>query len=113
MPYRERSVKAIWRCRAQILTQRVTMHDTHRSRLIAITASVITHACNCLPLPTWKAFLSNYMKDLVAFNFFTVPTVILKVLLVFVILATIDKRREPNVFKAHDFKGYEISGSTG
>jgi putative transposase len=44
------------------------------------------------PSPTWKAFLSNHMKDLVACDFFTVPTVTLKVLFVFVILAH-DRRR--------------------
>jgi putative transposase len=27
------------------------------------------------PLPTWKAFLANHVKDIVACDFFTVPTV--------------------------------------
>jgi putative transposase len=39
------------------------------------------------PSPTWKAFLTNHVKDLVSCDFFTVPTVTCKVLFVFVILA--------------------------
>ena len=39
------------------------------------------------PSPTWKAFLHNHVKDLVACDFFTVPTVTFRVLFVFVILA--------------------------
>jgi hypothetical protein len=39
------------------------------------------------PSPTWRAFLNNHMKDLVALDFFTVPTVTCKVLFVLVILA--------------------------
>jgi transposase InsO family protein len=39
------------------------------------------------PSPTWKAFLNNHIRDLVALDFFVVPTVIHKVLFVLVILA--------------------------
>src|SRR5919109_5354739 len=39
------------------------------------------------PSPTWKAFLSNHVKDLVACDFFTVPTVHCRVLFVFIMLA--------------------------
>jgi hypothetical protein len=39
------------------------------------------------PSPTWKAFLSNHVKDLVACDFFTVPTVQCRVLFVFIMLA--------------------------
>ncbi len=42
--------------------------------------------------PTWRAFLNNHVKDLVACDFFTVPTVTFKVLFVFVIL-THERRR--------------------
>ncbi len=42
--------------------------------------------------PTWRAFLNNHVKDLVACDFFTVPTVTYKVLFVFVIL-THERRR--------------------
>ena len=45
-----------------------------------------------LPSPTWKAFLKNHMRELVALDFFTVPTVTCKVLFVLVILAH-DRRR--------------------
>ena len=37
--------------------------------------------------PTWKAFLNNHVQDLVACDFFTVPTVTCRVLFVFIILA--------------------------
>jgi putative transposase len=39
------------------------------------------------PSPTWKAFLQNHMQDLVALDFFTVPTATFLVLFVLVILA--------------------------
>jgi putative transposase len=39
------------------------------------------------PSPTWKAFLSNHVKDIVACDFFTVPTVQCRVLFVFILLA--------------------------
>jgi putative transposase len=37
--------------------------------------------------PTWKAFLSNHIEDIVACDFFTVPTATFRVLFVFIILA--------------------------
>jgi len=42
--------------------------------------------------PTWKAFLTNHVKDLVSCDFFIVPTATFKVLFVFIILAH-DQRR--------------------
>jgi|SRR5439155_17523999 len=39
------------------------------------------------PSPTWKTFLSNHVGQLVSIDFFTVPTVQLRVLFVFVLLA--------------------------
>jgi putative transposase len=39
------------------------------------------------PSPTWKTFLKNHVQDLVALDFFTVPTVTFRVLFVLVILA--------------------------
>jgi transposase InsO family protein len=39
------------------------------------------------PSPTWKTFLKSHVRDLVALDFFTVPTVTFKVLFVLVILA--------------------------
>jgi putative transposase len=44
------------------------------------------------PSPTWKAFLQNHVQDLVAMDFFVVPTVTYTVLFVLVILAH-DRRR--------------------
>ena len=37
--------------------------------------------------PHWRAFLTNHVKDIVACDFFTVPTVRLQVLFVFIVLA--------------------------
>ena len=37
--------------------------------------------------PTWRAFLANHVKDIVACDFFTVPTVHCRVLFVFILLA--------------------------
>jgi hypothetical protein len=37
--------------------------------------------------PTWKAFLHHHVKDIVACDFFTVPTASCKVLFVFILLA--------------------------
>jgi hypothetical protein len=39
------------------------------------------------PSPTWETFLANHVDDLVALDFFVVPTVTYKVLLVLLILA--------------------------
>ena len=39
------------------------------------------------PSPTWKTFLHNHVKDLIALDFFVVPTVTHKVLFVLLILA--------------------------
>ena len=39
------------------------------------------------PSPTWKAFLNNHVKDIVACDFFTVPTATFRVLFVFIMLA--------------------------
>ena len=44
------------------------------------------------PSPTWKTFLKTHMKDVVALDFFMVPTVTFRVLFVLVIL-THDRRR--------------------
>ena len=37
--------------------------------------------------PTWKAFLTNHVQDIMACDFFTVPTVTCRVLFVFILLA--------------------------
>lgn len=37
--------------------------------------------------PTWKTFLHNYVADIVACDFFTVPTATFRVLFVFIMLA--------------------------
>lgn len=42
--------------------------------------------------PTWRVFLNNHIQDIVACDFFTVPTVDFRVLFVFIMLAH-DRRR--------------------
>jgi len=44
------------------------------------------------PSPTWRAFLENHVKDLVATDFFIVPTVSFKVLFVFIVLVHARRR---------------------
>ncbi len=44
------------------------------------------------PSPTWRAFLDNHVKDLVATDFFVVPTVSFKVLFVFIVLTHARRR---------------------
>ncbi len=44
------------------------------------------------PSPSWRAFLDNHLKDLVAVDFFTVPTVTFRILFVFLVLSH-DRRR--------------------
>ena len=38
------------------------------------------------PSPTWKTFLDNHARDIVAVNFFTVPTATFRILFCFVVL---------------------------
>jgi len=44
------------------------------------------------PSPTWRAFLTNHLKELVSADFFVVPTIGFKVLFVFVVLAHARRR---------------------
>ncbi len=39
------------------------------------------------PSPTWRAFLANHVGDIIACDFFTVPTIDCRVLFVFIMLA--------------------------
>jgi putative transposase len=41
----------------------------------------------CPPSQTWRTFLANHVRDLISLDFFTVPTVRLRVLFVLVVLA--------------------------
>ena len=44
------------------------------------------------PSPTWRAFLENHLQDLVAIDFFAVPTATFRILFGFIVLAH-DRRR--------------------
>src|SRR5262249_12947217 len=51
------------------------------------TVSRLMPKRNREPSQTWKTFLSNHVDQLVSIDFFTVPTLQLRVLFVFVVLA--------------------------
>ena len=40
-----------------------------------------------IPLPTWKTFLADHVHDIVACDFFIIPTATFRVLFVFIMLA--------------------------
>lgn len=44
------------------------------------------------PSPTWRTFIGNYLSEMVAIDFFTVPTLTFKMLYVFLVLSH-DRRR--------------------
>ena len=44
------------------------------------------------PSPSWRSFLNNHVKDIVAIDFFTVPTAAFRILYVFIVLRH-DRRR--------------------
>jgi hypothetical protein len=52
------------------------------------------------PSQSWKTFLSNHIGHIVSVDFFTVPTITLKVLFVFVVIA--HRRREVLHFNVTD-----------
>jgi hypothetical protein len=52
------------------------------------------------PSQSWKTFLTNHVGHIVSVDFFTVPTITLKVLFVFVVLA--HRRREVLHFNVTD-----------
>jgi len=60
------------------------------------------------PSQSWRTFLNNHMRDLVAVDFFTVPTVSFRVLFVFVILA--HNRRQLIHFNVTDYPTTEWTG---
>jgi hypothetical protein len=41
----------------------------------------------CPPSQTWRTFLANHVRNLISLDFFTVPTVRLRVLFVLIVLA--------------------------
>jgi hypothetical protein len=60
-------------------------------KMLGITVSERTVSCilrklRRLPTQTWKTFLHNHIGQMVSIDFFTVPTVTMKVLFVFVVL---------------------------
>jgi hypothetical protein len=69
---------------------------------IEISERTVSRILRRLPRPpgqTWKTFLRNHLGQMVS-NFFTVPTITLKVLFVFIVLE--HRRREVPHFKVTD-----------
>jgi hypothetical protein len=50
------------------------------------TVSRIIRALRRPPVQTWKTFLHNHLGQTVSMDFFTVPTITMKVLFVFIVL---------------------------
>jgi hypothetical protein len=67
------------RIRGELLRLGIDVSERTVSRLMPKRRS--------LPSQTWRTFLANHVRDLVSLDFFTVPTVRLRVLFVLVVLA--------------------------
>ena len=62
---------------------------------IAVSERTVSRILRTVPRPpsqSWKTFLNNHVGQILSVDFFTVPTITLKVLYVFVVLA--HRRRE-------------------
>ncbi len=57
------------------------------------------------PSQTWRAFLKNHAKDLIAVDFFTVPTATFRILFVLVVLSHDRRRRVPFNVSEHPPRG--------
>ena len=62
------------------------------SLLLRQQLAVMTHACSRPPSQTWRSFLENHARDIIAVDFFTEPTAIFRVLFVLVVLSH-DRRK--------------------
>jgi putative transposase len=70
---------------------------------IEISERTVSRILRRLPRPpgqTWKTFLRNHLGQMVSIDFFTVPTITLKVLFVFIVLE--HRRREVLHFNVTD-----------
>jgi hypothetical protein len=71
---------------------------------IEISERTVSRILRRLPRPpgqTWKTFLRNHLGQMVSIDFFTVPTITLKVLFVFIVLE--HRRREVLHFNVTDY----------
>ena len=59
---------------------------TEDARHRSVRAHRLPNSPNRPPTQTWKTFLHNHLGQLVSIDFFTVPTVTMKVLFVFILL---------------------------
>jgi hypothetical protein len=70
---------------------------------IAVSERTVSRILRTVPRPpsqSWKTFLNNHVGQILSVDFFTVPTITLKVLYVFVVLA--HRRREVLHFNVTD-----------
>jgi transposase InsO family protein len=82
-------------CRANPLRGAPIIHGELRKLEIEISETSVSKYMvrpRGPPAQTWRAFLDNHVKDLIALDFFTVPTATFRVLVVLVILRH-DRRR--------------------
>ena len=61
-------------------------------RVAELTVAKYMHRASPRPSPTWRAFLTAHARDIVAVDFFLVPTLTFRLLFVFVVLR--HRRRE-------------------
>jgi len=76
------AANSLWgapRIHAELLKLGITLSERTVSRLLPKRRTP--------PSQTWRTFLANHARDLVAFDFFTIPTAGLRVLFVLVVLA--------------------------
>ena len=86
-------IQDMWRATPTWGSPRI-VGELHKLGLTVVKSTVETYRpCTRNPSSlTWKAFLNNHVKDIVACDFFTVPTATCRVLFVFIMLAP-ERRR--------------------
>jgi putative transposase len=81
---------------------------------IAISERTVSRILRRVPRPpsqSWKTFLTNHIGHIVSVDFFTVPTITLKVLFVFVVMAP--RRREVLHFNVTDHPTARMDRTAG
>jgi len=81
-------IQDMWRCNPTWGSPRI-IGELHKIGIDVAKSTVAAYRPRDRkpPSPTWRTFLNNHVKDIVACDFFTVPTVDFRVLFVFIMLA--------------------------
>lgn len=88
---------------ANLLWRAPRIHGELKILGIVVSERTVSRVLRSVPRPpsqTWKTFLKNHLGEIVSVDFFTVPTVRLKILFVFVVLE--HRRREILHFNVTD-----------